>query len=850
MCKKLTIISIIAFLCALSTRAQVDNFALKLADNSSVSFGNISEMNGLSSYTIQFWICPSAWNKGAVVYQEENSFGARLGDDTELVFFAGKESFSVKSPGLGVNKWAHITLVNDKGELTVLINNQVAKTLSLAFKIPATNAIFELGGSFSGRLDEFRIWGTVLSSDYEYMWRNTLNKFHPQWKDLIVYYKFDQDLCPNVVDYTFRHHGAFAGQSGREIVTDNPDFTYSVVAAYTDFGRFTDRAIDKDKYLLANTLIILGINSYSDGTVNVGYPDNQGTVTNGTYMTDYKGRKGILALNGNGAQMEVGTKALRSASTYCFHTWIYLEEWTEGAFIFKKEASDTKGFSIRLGAEDSKQIIVRLNGKEYIRDKKMEVGKWVHLGISTNKEKGKGELYLFTFDGVASFPSRGNFPNEEISYVLPDLSDVPAVVGLNLHAKLDETVVWAGGKSQAQLESIMNNGVIMPGFDIQLDASLLWPTDSYWAYDKPDNPGYDSYSFKHYINIMRSAYDGHRGFKIKMSVSGHSGWETTFSDAGLRKKLGENIAKLINETDLDGVDLDFEWTYSDAGWKNYALVVEQIHKNLKPGKLLTVTPHNVSYRFPVEYMKYVDYFLFQVYGPNDKNIFTRNGYKAAYDKFLSWGYPKEKIVLSYATTTSAGMDENGTVIKNGNATAYPPVGIRNLFDEYYSPEIDRIYQKSPGCYRLFCGYDQTLWRNQFVRDNQLRGIMYWDMGNDVKTSHPYSLVKGAGFILNSNVDTLVTKVSTDPVGNIPIVCSGNSGKLEVYPTWAHETVSFVLAEGEVPESVKIFDVAGSCVVCKKTGETSLYVGNLSEGNYFVRLVTASGKALTGRFIKK
>ena len=680
------------------------------------------------------------------------------------------------------------------------------------------------------------------------MWRNTLNKFHPQWKDLIAYYKFDQNLCPNVVDYTYRHHGEFTGQSGREIVTDNPDFTYCIVAAYTDFGRFTDRAIDKDKYLLANTLIVLGINSYPDGTVNVSYPDNQGTVANGTYMSDYKGRKGILALNGNGAQMEVGTKALRSTSTYCFHTWIYLEEWTEGAFIIKKEASDTNGFSIRLGAEDSKQIIVRLNGKEYIRDKKMEIGKWVHLGVSTNKENGKGELYLFTFNGVASFPSRGNFPNEEVSYILPDLSDVPAVVGLNLHAKLDETVIWAGGKSQAQLKSIMNNGVIMPGFEIQLDASSLWPTDSYWAYDKQDNLGYDSYSFKHYINIMRSAYDGHRGFKIKMSVSSHTGWETTFSDAGLRKKLGENIAKLVNETDLDGVDLDFEWTYSDTGWKNYALVVEQIRKNLKTGKILTVTPHNVSYRFPVEYMKYVDYFLFQVYGPNDKNIFTRNGYQAAYDKFLSWGYPKEKIVLSYATTTSAGMDENSNVIKNGNATAYPPIGIRNLFDDFYSPEIDRIYQESPGCYRLFCGYDQTLWRNRFVKDNQLRGIMYWDMGNDVKTSHPYSLVKGANFILNSNVDTLVTKVSITPVGNISV--SVNQDKLQIYPTWVEETVSFILKEGERPEYVRIFDVSGSCVIGKKINDDSLYVGNLSRGNYFVQLFTATGKAFNGRFIKK
>ena len=126
--------------------------------------------------------------------------------------------------------------------------------------------------------------------------------------------------------------------------------------------------------------------------------------------------------------------------------------------------------------------------------------------------------------------------------------------------------------------------------------------------------------------------------------------------------------------------------------------------------------------------------------------------------------------------------------------------------------------------------------------------MYWDMGNDVKTSHPYSLVKGANFILNSNVDTLVTKVSITPVGNISV--SVNQDKLQIYPTWVEETVSFILKEGERPEYVRIFDVSGSCVIGKKINDDSLYVGNLSRGNYFVQLFTATGKAFNGRFIKK
>ena len=48
--------------------AQVDNYSLKLTAEGSVNFRTMPELNNLSSYTVQFWINPSTWNKGAVIY--------------------------------------------------------------------------------------------------------------------------------------------------------------------------------------------------------------------------------------------------------------------------------------------------------------------------------------------------------------------------------------------------------------------------------------------------------------------------------------------------------------------------------------------------------------------------------------------------------------------------------------------------------------------------------------------------------------------------------------------------------------------------------------------------------------
>lgn len=729
MYKYLSIFFFGVLLSTVSLKAQVDNYALNLNDGGSVSAGTVVELNKLSAYTIQFWMCPATWKQGASVYNRGDSFAVRMGTEGELVWVVGADSVVIASPDIAVGKWVHLSFINQKGQLTLLVNNRAVKTESRSFIIPASRESLVLGGNFVGRMDEFRIWGAALTADYNYMWQNTLNKFHPQWDKLIVYYKFDQNLCSHVVDYTFRHHGIFSASGvSRELVSDNDAFTYFTVAAYTDFSRFADRGIDKDKYLLANTLIVLGIASASDGSATLPYPFNHGTVSNGNYRAEYKGRKGVLSLNGKGAGMDVGSDVLRSATEYTLRSWIYLESWTEGAFLFKKEASPAQGFSIRLGTAASRQLIVRKDGKDFLRKGKLPVGKWFYL------------------EGTSGVSNAGQ---------------VSAVIGENLHGKLDETVIWSREREAGSAQREMQQ-VPMPGFDVALPQKMIHAMDSYWSYNDPSDVGYDSYSYKHFLGIMRSAYDGHRGFKIKMSVSGHPDWEATFADETKRQRLGREIAEIANESGFDGVDLDFEWVYSESGWLNYAKVVEEIRKHLLPGKLLTVTPHKVAYKFPLSYMKYVDYFLFQIYGPNDNNIFTRPGFEAAYNLFINWGYPKDKIVMSYATTTTGGFDAEGKLIKVGTVRKYPPVGVCNLFDATYTPDKDLLYDQQNGCFRYITGHNQTLWRNDFVREKGLKGIFYWDMGNDVKTSHPYSLAKAASYSINANVDTLLTKVSLPP----------------------------------------------------------------------------------------
>ena len=845
--KKQIIIVVLFTLSFLSSFAQVDNYSLKLEAQGSVSFGTVPELNELITYSVQFWFNPSVWTPGATLFTRGSGntlFSAKLGNSSaEIIFCSENNTISVTSSDLTINKWSQICFISNNGQQKIFVNNILIKETSIQFNVPTTEDALVLGGNFSGRIDEFRIWNTALNPEY-YLWRNTVNKYHPQWSNLLVYYKFDQNLCANIVDYKYKYHGIFSATGAtREKVTDNNAFKYRINSAYTDFSRFADRGIDKEKYLLANDIIMLGVESYADGTVSIPYPFDQGVISNGNYMATHNGRNGVLALNGNGAKMEVGYKTLTPSTKYSFHTWIYLEEWTEGAFIFKKEASTTQGFSIRLGSAATYEIIVRLNGHEYKRNIPtslitIPVGSWWNLGVvAFSLDLGLTKTFMFTFNGKGYFPLSTGVPAVVETSLLPQgVTNTIATVGENLHGKLDETIVWNRDVSEGQITSYMNtNNIPMPGFGKIVDAATTMASmNSYWNYDRADNPGYDFYSYKNFMSIVRSAYDGYRGQKIRMSVKGHTGWENTFADAAKRKTLAAGIVAAAQE--FDGIDLDFEWCYDGNCFNNYGLLLDEIGKIMPAEKIFTVSPHYVSYSFATKYMSNVDYFYFQIYGPS-ANMFKWSTYLDAYNRFIAQGFPKEKILLSYATTTSKAYAD----IAGATQLAAAPIGVRNgLFEGTYTPDMD-VVMDGNSQYRFITGVNQTRNRSEFIHDNDLAGIFYWDMGNDVVTSHKYSLPKISNFAISSNVDSLVSVVNLFPNG-IFTPSSNSSIQMRVYPNPVKDQLTIMLHGNEILDSVCIFNTIGQCQL-KATNSINNYIistNTLKTGYYILRAKTLNG----------
>lgn len=722
---------------AMSVSAQVDNYAVRFTSGEGiVNLGNVSAFQSADDYTLQLWFCPESWTQGASIIRS-GRFSIKLGVNHAIVLNDGTNHLAITSSEIAAGKWTHLTIRSSAAGTRVTVNGEAEYTLGSVLELPADTKSLWLGGDFIGRVDEVRLWNGELPADYNSFTRTTLNELNPSWKSLAAYWKMDQEQCANLVDYRGDAHGTFSASGvEKSKVTDNDKFRYLINLAYGNVERFFDRAVDKRHYSLSNRIALIGgaINT-SDATISprlTRYDADLGDAK----VTDFGTKKGVVVLDGT-TQLTLPKGVLGSApENFAFESWVYVDEWVEGATLFKKNAK----FNVTLGAEG----ILVINGVE--AKTSVPVGKWVHIGIC-NTSSGFDVL-------VGSKVTSVSVDTHTLTS-----SSVKPVIGTGFKGKFEEIMIWKGARTTDQMKSDASQ---LPLADNKVTvAGNLWNSmDACYLFDNAEEPGFDSFSLNRIYRTMREYNAGMRGVKYVVTISAGS-FDNCFSNASNRTKLAKALAEIGNDPDFDGIDFDFEWTYSAGGWNNIALICQETRKLLQEGKELTVTPHAVTYAFPVDKMDCVDRFYFQIYGPGQTPIFTMPYYTARAEDFVNHGYPKDKIVMSYATTTSGGWTSatGGSRVGSSHPGFYP-AGYKGIYNSTVRPSDDVIYNSANDCYYYLTGFDQTIERTQYTVENDLGGIMYWDLGNDLASTHKYSLARGASYALNSNVELLVTEVDS------------------------------------------------------------------------------------------
>lgn len=403
--------------------------------------------------------------------------------------------------------------------------------------------------------------------------------------------------------------------------------------------------------------------------------------------------------------------------------------------------------------------------------------------------------------------------------------DGTLTIGKNFDGKIDNLMVWGADR----FSNVENDATKPYEWNIGNWNNIF--LNAYWMGDDPENVGKDSQSIYAIADFIRNYYKDYTGWKLRVAIIYPNGEQ--WKNGVLNKE--EYVDNLIRDLKdivphFDGLDIDLEWSYSTSDWNIYNNVISRIEKEVMaqhPEKMFSCSLHEVSYSgFDKALLPDVDYFTFQQYGPNIFPSFDR--YKQYGDAWLAWGFGKDKIEMSYGTLTMTGSSEEG---------------YKDLFEKYgmtddnFDPDVDKW--TANGVTYHFNGITQLKQKAQYVVDNDLRGIMYFDMGNDLRVDDYKSLIRAQNEVMAANVDTVMTTINLTTTGVRPV--ASRSGEELFTAVQDGDNINVTLADAATPATLAVYSVDGRAMMQMplQGKQTAVPADGLGRGIYLLRVTQGS-----------
>ena len=218
---------------------------------------------------------------------------------------------------------------------------------------------------------------------------------------------------------------------------------------------------------------------------------------------------------------------------------------------------------------------------------------------------------------------------------------------------------------------------------------------------------------------MKAQYGTHLFISIGgYERSAHFG--TVVTDAALREKFVAQVIQFAEENQLDGIDFDWEFPETDAEVAGYIELLNGVQASglivsaaLAPYDGIDLTPYAV-----IDHIHIMSY-------DHDGQHATYQQSRADVALFLDAGVPKEKLYLGipfYGRRTSNFDEEFSYAEIMANYAPPPDVD-----------EVENIY---------FNGIQSVRDKTRYAYENELGGIMIWELGQD--TQDETSLLKAIG----------------------------------------------------------------------------------------------------------
>lgn len=216
--------------------------------------------------------------------------------------------------------------------------------------------------------------------------------------------------------------------------------------------------------------------------------------------------------------------------------------------------------------------------------------------------------------------------------------------------------------------------------------------------------------------------------KLLICFGGHSR-SKGFSSMVLNKSLRQNFLKqlfsFLLEKGLDGVDYNWEYPRTREEWRGLFELIKETRL------LFDSTPRSQSFLITVDYypdsfqekvfaqsdaLEFIDYLHMMAYDQSGKHS-TREFAEKSVQQAINLGLPREKITL--------GVPFYARHMTNGEAKTYSDIVHGN---EKLEPAIDIVEQY------FFNGIDTITYKTKYAIQNNIGGLMIWEVGQDLQYS--------------------------------------------------------------------------------------------------------------------
>lgn len=269
--------------------------------------------------------------------------------------------------------------------------------------------------------------------------------------------------------------------------------------------------------------------------------------------------------------------------------------------------------------------------------------------------------------------------------------------------------------------------------------------------------------------------------KILISLGGWS-WSENFSDAVLtessRRKFARSNAAIVEQNDLDGVDIDWEYpgmrgqdnVFRAEDKENFTLMFKALREELdvlgaKTGKTYLLTTAIPCFtRFiqitemgkAQQYLDYINLMAYDFYVAGDtaghhSNLYPSENYNKeqsgdrAYKEYTAAGVPASKLVLGLpfygrswymATDDHHGINRAVDSLARGGGYTFvkDSIASRPGFVRYWDEKAQAPYLFNSETRQLVTYDDEESVRLKcaYVKDHNMAGVMFWQYASDPK----------------------------------------------------------------------------------------------------------------------